>query len=449
MSGGKKTRIVVLGGGFGGVYAALELEKTFRRDPDIELVLVNKENFFLFTPMLHEVAASDLDVTHIVNPLRKLLKRTNVFVGDVLSIDLERKVVLAGHGVDDKHPHELHFDHLVLALGSTTNFYGLPGLEQRAFTMKSLGDAIALRNRMIENLEEADFECCKIVRERMMTYVVAGGGFAGVETVAGMNDFVREVLHYYGNLAEKHVRVVLVHPGKVILPELSEKLGRYAQEKLAERGVEIHSECKVKSFTGDMVELSDGTKIRTRTLVWTAGTSPNPLLAALACAKERGKLKVDVNLELEGHPGIWALGDCALVPDPKSGGFHPPTAQHACRQGKIVAHNIAAAIHGRKKKAFTFASLGQLASLGRRSGVANVLGLQFSGFLAWWLWRTIYLSKLPRFERKFRVALDWTINLVFSKEIVQTPTSRGPGLVHVERVLEAPPIEERALQSVA
>lgn len=408
------------------MYAAMQLEKRVGRDPNVEITLVNRDNFFLFTPMLHEVASSDLDVTHIVNPIRKLLKRATFFNGEARSIDLAARTVTVAHGVDDTHPHELAYDHLVIGLGAVTNFYGLPGLEERACTMKSLGDAIALRNRMIENLEEADFECCAKTRERMMSFVVAGGGFAGVETIAGMNDFLRGALKFYRNLGQHHVRVVLVHSGKVILPELSEKLGLYAQKKLGEAGVEIHLETRVKGFTSAGVELSDGTVIPTRTLIWTAGSSPNPMAQSLPCHKDRGRVIVDPFMEVPEWPGVWALGDCALVPDTERGGFHPPTAQHACRQGTIVARNIVATMRGKSRTPFRFKTLGQLASLGRRTGVADILGWQFSGFIAWWMWRTIYLSKLPRFERKVRVALDWTLDLVFTKDLVQSPTNRAP-----------------------
>jgi len=430
MADRKKTRIVVLGGGFAGVYATMELEKSLGRSDDVEITLVNKDNFFLFTPMLHEVAASDLDLTHIVNPIRKLLDRAAFFNGEVLSIDLPGRTVEVTHGeiADQPHPHKLPFDHLVLALGGVTNFYGLPGLKERALTMKSLGDAIALRNRLIEALEEADFECCPNVRQRMMTFVVAGGGFAGVETIAAINDFVREAVPFYKNLKESDVRMVLVHSGSVILPELSPKLGVYAKEKLAARGVEILLDARVKGFSRAGVELADGTLIPTRNLVWTAGTSPNPLLAALPCNKDRGRIVANEFMEVPGHPGVWALGDCALIPDRTTGGYCPPTAQHASRQGKILARNMVAAIRGGAKKPFVFKTLGQLASIGRRCGVASVFGWNFSGFVAWWMWRTIYLSKLPRFERKVRVAIDWTLDLLFTKDIVQCPTTKGPAL---------------------
>jgi NADH dehydrogenase len=429
-------RILLLGGGFGGLYTAVELEKQLADRREVEITLVNRDNFFSFTPMLHEVAASDLDMTHIVNPVRKMLKRTQLFLGDVQRIDLDNKQVVVVHG-SDRHQHALPYDHLVIGLGAITNFFDLPGLEERALTMKSLGDAVYLRNQLIANLEEADTECAlkTCLREPLLTCVVAGGGFAGVETVAGINDFVREALHCYRNLRADQVRMVLVHPGAVILPELSEKLGRYAQKKLAQRGVEIRLNARVTGVTDDGVQLSDGTLIKTRTIVWTAGSAPNPLLAELGCAKDRGRLIANEFLEVPDRPGVWALGDCAMIADPKTGKPYPPTAQHALRQGRVLAHNIAATIRGDRKRPFVFSTLGQLASIGHRIGVANVFGFNFSGFIAWWLWRTIYLSKLPRAEKKVRVALDWTLDLLFSKDVVQYSTARS-GKVPLSRMGE-------------
>jgi NADH dehydrogenase len=402
----------------------MELEKKLGRDKGIEITLVNRENFFLFTPMLHEVAASDLDLTTIVNPARKMLHRTNFFAGEILDINLTARKVVVAHGFDH-HTHTLDYDYLVLGLGSTTNFYGIPGLEERALTMKSLTDAMRLRNHLIAHLEEAASECCK-VKDPLLTFVVAGGGFAGVETIAGINDFVRGALRTYPNLHENMIRVVLVHPGPVILPELGEKLGVYTQRKLSERKVEILLNTKVTGVTERSVELSDGKVIYGNTLIWTAGTSSHPLLRKLPCAKERGRIIVNEQLAVGDFPTVWASGDCAAIPDRKTGGFHPPTAQHALRQGRVLAHNIMAAIRGGNPKPFAFSTIGQLAAIGRRTGVANIAGINFSGFLAWWLWRTIYLSKLPRFEKKVRVALDWTLDLVFSKDLVQFIDIKAP-----------------------
>jgi NADH:ubiquinone reductase (H+-translocating) len=418
-----KTRVLILGAGFGGLYAALEFEK--RRDPDVEVTLVAKDNYFLFTPMLHEVAASDLDLTNIVSPLRKLLRRVRTFVGDVQSVDLQAKRVTVVHGYT-LHAHELEYDHLVLCLGSVTNFYGIAGLAERALPMKTLTDAITLRNRLISHLEEADTECAKSDRVPLLTFIVAGGGFAGVETMGSINDFVQAALPYYPNLKPSMIRMVLVHPGEHVLPELGPKLGHYAGRVLSARGIEIHPKTKVTAVTPREVTLSNGTHIESFTLVWTAGTSPCPILDRIALPKERGKLKATATLAVEGVPGVWAVGDCSLIPDVRQPGqFQPPTAQHASREGILLARNILATIHGKPLREFRFKTLGLLASIGQRVGVARVFGLNFSGFFAWWMWRTIYLSKLPSLEKKITVAMEWTLDLFFAKDFVQYLSADG------------------------
>jgi NADH:ubiquinone reductase (H+-translocating) len=423
-----RQRIVILGGGFAGVYAALRLEKTLARDPDIEVVLVSRENFLLFTPMLHEVVTGELAPTDIVNALHKLLGRVDLFLGEVESIDLAGRSVTVSHG-DSHHRHELPFDQLVLALGASTNFFKLPGVEERALTMKSLGDALHLRNHLIRNLEEADFECYAD-RQYLLTIVVAGAGFAGVETIGGLNDFIRESLKFYSHLKEEMLRFVLVDAGPAILPELSPKLGAYAQKKLAKRGVEILLNTRVESFSDQGVQLSNGMTIQTNTLIWTGGNAPHPLLTTLPCQKERGRPLVNEFLEVPEWPGVWAVGDCAAIRDPRTAKLYPPTAQHALRQGKVLARNLRAAICGGTKRPFVYSMLGQLAAIGKRTGVANILGLNFSGFLAWFLWRTIYLSKLPRLEKKVRVALQWTLDLFFSKDLIHYSAAGARGVLH-------------------
>ena len=413
----RKKRIVILGGGFGGVYAAIHLEKLLARQSAVEISLVSRDNFFLFTPMLHEIAASDLEITNIVNPLRKLLRKVEVLVGDVNEIDLATKRVLISRGRSNRIE-QLDYDHLVIALGSVTNFYDLPGLGELAVAMKSLRDAIQLRAQILEHLEEANSEGDPAERRSLLTFVVAGGGFAGVETVAAVNDFVRDALPFYPALAEDMLRVMLVHSGPVILPELGESLGRYSEKVLEKRGVEIRLNTRVKSLTESKVFLADGVAIPSRTLVWTAGTVPSPLISPLPCAKERGRIVVNQFLQVPDWPDVWAVGDCAFVPDIRNPGkSHPPTAQHAIREGKVVAHNIAAALSGRPQTSFSFTTIGLLASIGRRMGVARVLGFNFSGFFAWWMWRTVYLSKLPGLDKKVRVAFDWTLDLLFPKDV--------------------------------
>jgi NADH dehydrogenase len=428
MSTPNAKRILILGGGFGGVYAALRLQKKLQRRPDVEITLVSRDNFFLFTPMLHEVAASDLEVTDIVCPIRSLLKHVKFYCGEVDAIDLSTRRVSVLHGYE-QHRHTLEYDYLLIALGSTTNFFNLAGVQERAITMKSLADAIHLRNTLISHLEEADTECAA-GRRALMTFVVAGGGFAGIETIASVNDFVRDSLRFYPGIDPAHVKMIVVHPGDTILPELGPELGSYAQEKLGRRGIEILTKVKVAAVTDDTVTLSDGRDIPCNTLIWTAGTAPHPIVGSLPCKCDRGRLTVNEFLEVPQWPGVWAVGDAALVPDKRAGKPHPPTAQHAIREGRVAADNIVAAIRGSAKREFNFVTLGQLAAIGHRTGVARIFGVKFSGFVAWWLWRTIYLSKLPTLERKVRVAINWTLDLLFPKDLVQFMGVRTPVVSH-------------------
>jgi NADH:ubiquinone reductase (H+-translocating) len=416
---GNPKRILILGGGFAGAYTAFSLQKTLSGAPDVELMLVAQENFVLFTPMLHEVAGSDAAATDVVQPLRKMLRHTNVLIGDIESIDLEKKLVRVRQ-TDLVHHRDLTYDQLVLALGSVSNFYHTPGIEEHALTMKTLGDALAVRNRVIDALELADGEPDEARRKAMMTVVVVGGGFAGVETVGAVNDLMREALKFYNNLNEDMLRIVLVDAGKTILPELGESLGRYSETQLGRRGVEIRLNTAVKGYDGKEVVFGDGTSIASNLIIWTAGILPVSIVANLPCAKERGHVVADEYLQVRNWPGVWALGDCAQVPDlTNPGKLCPPTAQHATRQAPVVAHNIVATMRGQPLKPFRFKTLGLLATIGRRTGVAEIMGFHFSGIIAWAMWRAIYLAKLPGFQKKIRVSLDWTLDLFFSKDIVQ------------------------------
>lgn len=415
-------KVLILGGGFAGVEVARRLERILSVE-DATLQLVSRDNFVLFTPMLHEIASSDLDISTIANPIRKMLGRTEFIVADVEQIDVENKIVTVVHGFD-RHKHLLKYDHLVLALGSVPNFHGLEGLEERALTMTSLEDAILLRNRMISHLEEADPDCAASSRDELLTVVVAGGGFSGVEAVGSINDFLQSAIRSYSNLRPPLIRVVLVHAGAHLLPELGESLGVYAEKMLSKRGVEIRTLRRLTAITDAGVTLDDGTLIRTSLVVWTAGNGPSPVVAGLPFANQRGRVGTNTMLQVEMLQGVWAIGDCASIPD-GYGGFYPPTAQHALRQARTAAQNIAASIKGQSLTPFSFKTIGQLAAIGRRSGVARILGRQFSGFTAWWMWRTIYLSKLPGFEKRVRVMLDWTLDLIFARDTVQYTSFRG------------------------
>jgi NADH dehydrogenase len=441
----EQKRILILGGGFAGAYAALHLEKRTAGETDVEITLVARENFVLFTPMLHEVAGCYVAPTDIVQPLRKMLRRTHVLVGDVDTIDLSGKRVHVARG-DLACGYDLTYEQLVIALGSVTNFFRTPGLEEYCFTMKTLGDAILARNRVIDMLEVADNESDETECKAMLTVVVAGGGFAGVETAGAVNDYLREAERYYHNVKGEMVRVILVHDGEVLLPELTASLGRYAHEKLVRRGVEIRMRTKVAGYDGNEVALNDGTKIATRMLIWTAGSTPPELLSSLPCAMQRNRILTNEFLQVPGWPGVWALGDCAAVPDLLNPGtFHPPTAQHATRQAVTVANNIAAVLSGRALRPVRFRMIGMLATTGWRTGVAEIFGIRFSGIIAWWLWRSIYLIKLPGLQKKVRVAFNWTLDLIFSKDIVQLRMLGGEKVSKDELSLGLSPEEESRL----
>jgi NADH:ubiquinone reductase (H+-translocating) len=421
-------RILILGGGFAGAYAAQRLEKRFGQGDDLEVVLVSQENFILFTPMLHEVAGSDVGVTDVVQPLRKMLRRTRIVIAEVEAVDLGKRQVWIHHPDLDKR-FELGYDQLVLALGAVTNFFGTPGLAEHAMTMKTLGDAMLVRNRAIDALELADNQTDPAQQRTTLTVLVAGGGFAGVETAGAVNDLLRESVQFYRRLSADLVRVVIVHPGDGILQELGASMGGYAAGKLRQRGVEILLQRKVTGYDGNEVVLDDGSRIPTRMVIWTAGIAPSSLVAGLPCKLQHGRVITDECMQVPGWPGVWALGDCALVPDGfNPGQYYPPTAQHASRQAIVLADNIAATLAGKAPRPFKFKLLGLLASIGRRVGVAQVLGMKFSGFVAWWLWRGIYLSKLPGFSKKVRVAIDWALDLVFAKDLVQLPALRPPAI---------------------
>jgi NADH dehydrogenase len=419
----KTTRIVIAGGGFAGLYAAMHFEKRLARRADVEVTLISRENFILFTPMLHEVAAGDLYPGDIVNPLRRILRHVKVVEADVQAIDLNLRRVHCVGGVAE-HELEFEFDHLLLTLGSETNFFNMDGVRDWAVTMKNLADTSLLRNRMVALFEEAVFQTDDEARRELLTFVTAGGGFSGTETTGAVNDFVRETVRYYPQLSEQLIRVVVVHPGNFLLPELGEELGRYAELKLRQRKVEVIKGARVASYDGLVVTLSDGTSIPARTLIWTAGVKPSPVIASLPCEKERGRLLVSEYLAVTGVPGLWAAGDCAAVPILNTENFHPPTAQHGLREGVTVAKNIEAMILDRSLKPFRFKMLGQLASIGHHSGVAMVFGIKFSGFIAWCFWRSVYLMKLPRLAKKLRVIASWTLDIFFGQEIEQMITLR-------------------------
>ncbi|MFQ5944962.1 MAG: FAD-dependent oxidoreductase [Anaerolineae bacterium] len=427
MADPQRTRILILGGGFGGVYTAMTLEKLLKRDPTVEIGLVSKENYLVFQPMLPEVISGSIGILDTITPIRRLCPNTNLYNREVESVDLKRKTVTTGSGFRPR-PYQLQYDHLVIALGNVTSFAGQAGLAEHALPFKYLGDALVLRNHIIHALEEADIEPDPELRRGLLTFVVGGGGFSGVEAVAEVNDFVQASARSFRNINAEEMRVVLLHAGPLILPELPERLARFAQDLLQRRGVDIRLNTRLIGATAEYALLEGGERIPTKTLVSTVPSAANPIVAALPCKKEKGKIVVDEYLELPDYSRVWAVGDCAWIRDQKTGQPCPPTAQHAIREGKCVAKNIVATIRGDAKDAFAFQALGKLAALGHRSAVAEVLGVKLSGFVAWLMWRAIYLMKMPGVDRKVRVTTDWFLDLILRADIVQLKTQKSPGI---------------------
>ncbi len=433
-------RVVILGGGFGGVAAAQRLEQRLAHRTDVEVTLVSRENFLLFTPMLAEVAAGSLMASHISTPLRAACPRTIVRRAEVVGVDGAARTVTV-RSTPTSAAEILGWDHLVVALGAVPSFHGLPGVGDHAFTMKTLADATVVRDHVIGLLEEADGLRTAGTDPQghpgLLTIVVAGGGFAGCELIAELADFVRGALVYFPRIEPADCRFVLVHSRDRILPELGGDLAAYALERLRARGIEFRLEVRIASATPEGVELSDGTRIATRTFVWTAGNEPAPLIASVPGRRQHGSALITDGLlrvlavdpggseDAGGSPatsdGIWAVGDCAAIPDPdRPGQTCPPTAQHALRQGRAAADNVLAAIGGRPGRPFAFRSLGSLVVLGHNTAAAEIRGMRFSGLVAWYLWRGIYLSKLPGIEKKVRVAFDWLLDLAVPRDIVLT-----------------------------
>lgn len=431
------SHIVIIGGGFAGLYTALELEKRLKRERNVTVTLLNSENFFLFTPMLPEAGASSIATRHIVSPLRKLLRRTRFAEVEVASIDFDGQIVSARHSLTGAW-REFHYDYLVLALGGVTNYFGIPGAADFALPFKTLGDAIYVRNHTIDMLEEAAVEPERA--DELLTFAVVGGGLTGVEVVGQINDFVRESADYYPEIDRRKIRVMLIEAGPRLMPEMNEKLAAFSEKVLIKRGVEVLTNTAVVGVDEKSFALSTGERIPTRTVIWGAGVAPNPLLAGFNLPKERGRLRVNEYLEVEGLSNVWALGDCAYILNPKTGQPHPPTAQHAVREGKRAARNIAAAFGRGERQPFDYDTMGQMAIVGERTGVADVMGLRFSGFIAWFLWRTYYLMRVPQLEKRLRVVMDWTLDLFFTRDLVQLAVSRERKLVGGrEPITTAPP----------
>ena len=424
-----KKKIVILGGGFAGVECARQLERKFANNPEIELVMVSEDNFLLFTPMLPQVASGMIETRHIVLPIRAICQKTKFYEGRIKNIDPHGKLVNLW-GTGDKRSISIHYDFLVVALGSETNFFGMADVEKNAYTMKTLNDAVMLRNRVIDMLEQAENETNPILRKSFLNFVVVGGGFAGIETAGELMDLLLDARKHYPTIHEDDLKVVVLEALPMILPGFNEKLAEFAKDKMTERGIDIRLKTAVTSFDGNEVTTrsldetpSDDAdnsvidSIRTKTLVWTAGVTPVNTIKRSMFKTEKGKMVVNEFLEVPEFPGVFAIGDCALFMDPETQRPYAPTAQIAEAQAKTAANNLAALIENSQKEEFEYHSKGQMAIIGKRTGIATFLGMNISGFWAWLIWRNVYLSKMATLEKKTRVILDWTIDLFFDRDI--------------------------------
>jgi NADH dehydrogenase len=403
---------LVVGGGFAGSTVARLLGKRGS-------TIVSPENFMLFTPLLPEAASGTLEPRHTVVPLRAMCRHAELILGRATTIDFERQVVevqtLEGLA-------SVHYRDLVIALGSISRALPIPGLREHAMGFKDLADAIQLRNHVLRRLEAADAAPDESVHRRELSFVFIGAGYAGVEALAELSDLVRDALRYYPGLRDAPQRWVLVDAAPKILPEIPSRLGEYAARKLTGRGVDIFVETTLDSVEANVAQLSNGERILTHTVVWTAGVKANPMLAQLGLPlDERGRVQTNETLRVEGHEHVWALGDCARVPNQASPDPDPPTSQHALRQARRLAKNLRG-----DAQPYRYRMLGQVATLGRYKGIADVLGLRFTGFLGWFITRTYHLYQLPLASRKLRVVVDWTVSLFFRRDIAELGTLGHP-----------------------
>ena len=411
--------VVIAGGGFAGLSAALAFEKRMHRVRDLRITLVDRHNFMLFTPMLPEVAAGSVDARGVAQPYRALLRRVAFELGEVLGVDEKARAVHVRHPLT-KETRALQYDELALALGATDATFGIQGVAACALPLKTLADAAMIRRRLLGAFEVAARTHDVVERDRLRRVVIVGGGFTGVECAGELAAFARGVGRYYPD-AQQMEFVLLQREGR-LLPHLPERFGRYAARVLRERGVEIVTGANVSDVDATSVRLADGTHYATRTIVWAAGSEPSPLAKRLGLkTSSHGAIETDACMRVNGHPHLWALGDIAAIPQP-GGGTYAALAQNAVRQGPLLARNIIRALRGRSPKPFQYHALGQMASLGDRRAMAQLPGgAMLTGFPAWLLWRAYYLSRLPSAARRARVALDWTLGTAFPPQIARLP----------------------------
>jgi NADH dehydrogenase len=423
--GAPAVRIVVLGGGFGGVAATRHLERLCGRSAGVDLTLVSRDNFFMLTPLLFEACSGTLELRHCAQAIRPTLRRARFVEATVERVDVDRRVV---HAVAaDGRTHDLPYDHLIVALGATTNLGLIPG-SPHAFTFKTMADALVLRNHLIERLERADATPDPALRRRYLTVVVVGGGLVGVELLGELTAFADDILRYYPRLRRDEFRFHLFEAGARILPEVDAKLADAATAVLRRRGADIRASTPVRAIAPGEVRL-EGETIVAETIVVAAGIVPSAAVARIPVARDaRGRIEVDGAMRSRSHPTVWALGDCATIPSP-SGRPYPALAQHAVREARQVARNVAGVLDGHEPAPLVYRSLGTMAALGHARAVAQVMGVRITGFPAWWIRRTYYLFQMPRWDRRLRIVLDWTVALFFRPDITKVDLSveRAPG----------------------
>ena len=405
----KGKRFVILGGGFAGVEASRELERLLPEPDNGEIVLVNQNEFLLFTPMLTEAVGGEIQPHHIIVPLKPYVRRTKIVVGPVENIDLKNRTVSVG-GLEGQ---TLRADQLVISLGASSNFHHAPGVEQSAIQMKTLEDATRVRQGALVLVKAAAREYEPAERDAMLTFLVAGGGYTGVETIAALNEMVRETSARYESLAGVQIRMIIVEPLERLMSEVTEDLAAYSQKQLEAAGIRVLLKTGVRSAQGDLIELTNGDKIRARTFIWSAGVEANKLVGQLDASKGKSKgLKVTSELRLKEFEGVWAIGDCAEVPRLDGKGNYGATAQNATREGKQSARNIVKLLRNQPLQPFRYTPIGELALVGRRRGVARIYNKNFCGFTAYVLWRMVYFAKLPSMRQRIRVLSDWLLDAV-------------------------------------
>ncbi|QSI49404.1 NAD(P)/FAD-dependent oxidoreductase [Thermobispora bispora] len=425
----KSKHIVIVGGGYVGLYTGLRLQRRLRRelrDGSVRVTLIDPRSYMTYQPFLPEVAAGNISPRHVVTPLRRVLPKIRILNGMVTKVHHERRTLVFQPPVGQAR--ELDYDIIVMAAGSISRTLPIPGLADAAIGFKTIGEAIALRNRVLALLDRADSSDDPDVRRRALTFVVVGGGFAGIEVLAELQDMTSDAIKYYPTIEEKDLRWVLIEASDRILPEVGPEMGEWTAEQLRERGIELKMKTLLESCEGGLVKTSDGDEFEAATIVWTAGVKASPVVDSTDLPlDENGRIKTTTRLTVDGVEGAFAAGDIAGVPDvTQPGKYCAPNAQHAVRQAKVLADNIVAYLCGRELKEYRHRYVGSVAGLGLHRGVANVYGIKLRGFPAWFTHRTYHLLRIPTFNRKARVVMDWTLALFFRRETISLGELENP-----------------------